>query len=49
VVRDADLSFSAGVAEFSDAMVEVRELVEAADRNLYQAKAARSAKREAAS
>ena len=49
LVRDADLSFSAGVAEFSDAMVEVRELVEAADRHLYQAKAARPAKREAAS
>ena len=42
LVRETELSFSAGVAEFSDSMLEVPELVEAADRQLYQAKADRA-------
>jgi two-component system, cell cycle response regulator len=41
-LKDTGISFSSGVAEFSAAMGEVMELVDAADRNLYRAKAHRS-------
>jgi two-component system, cell cycle response regulator len=43
ILAPTGLSFSSGVAEFSDAMTEGVELIEAADRSLYEAKGRRGA------